>query len=193
MLPTSRILRFTLLASTLLTGCRFETKKADGNDHVKFATPFGGMEVKTDDAVTLAAIGLPAYPGATPVKKDDGDSGAADVNLSFGNFQLRVKAASFHTPDHPDQVKAFYTKALGRYGDVIQCVNDRPVGSPTRTSEGLTCDRDKETHFSASDSTSGALELKAGSKKHQHIVSIDQDGAATKFGLVALDLPGQLS
>ena len=35
------------------------------------------------------------------------------------------------------------------------------------------------------------LELKAGSKVHQHIVSIDRDGGETKFGLVALDLPGK--
>ena len=33
-------------------------------------------------------------------------------------------------------------------------------------------------------------ELKAGSKQHQHLVPIDRDGAGTKFGLVALDLPG---
>ncbi len=193
MLQTSPILGFTLLASTLLTGCRFESKKADGNDHVKFATPFGGMEVKTNDAVTIASVGLPAYPGATPVKKENKDSGAADVNLSFGNFQLRVKAASFETPDKPDQVKAFYSKALSRYGDVIECVNDRPVGSPARTSEGLTCDKDQQTRFSASDNKSSALELRAGSQKHQHIVSIEHEGAGTKFGLVALDLPGKLS
>ena len=37
------------------------------------------------------------------------------------------------------------------------------------------------------------LELKAGSKKHQHIVGIEPDGSGTKFGLVALDLPGHFS
>ena len=192
MLQTSPILRFTLLASTLLTGCRFESKKADGNDHVKFSTPFGGMEVKTNDAVTLANVGLPAYPGATPVAKEDKDNGAADVNLSFGNFQLRVKVASFRTSDKPDQVKAFYRKALSRYGDVIECANNRPVGSPARTSEGLTCDKDQQTHLSTSEVRSDGLELRAGSQKHQHIVAIEQEGAGTKFGLVALDLPGQL-
>ena len=189
---TSPILRFTLLASTLLAGCRFESKKTGDNDHVKFATPFGGMEVKTNDAVTLAGVGLPGYPGATPVAKEDKNNGAADVNLSFGNFQLRVKVASFRTSDTPDQVKAFYRKALSRYGDVIECMNNHPVGSPAQTSEGLTCDKDQQTHFSASEDKSGGLELRAGSQKHQHIVAIEQEGAGTKFGLVALDLPGQL-
>jgi len=36
------------------------------------------------------------------------------------------------------------------------------------------------------------LELKAGSKVHQHIVEIDPDGGGTKFGLVALELPGKM-
>ena len=77
------------------------------------------------------------------VKKDK-NNGAADVNMSFGSFQLRVKAASYRTPDSPDQVTAFYRKALGRYGDVIQCQNDKPVGTPTSTAEGLTCDNEKK-------------------------------------------------
>ncbi len=40
---------------------------------------------------------------------------------------------------------------------------------------------------------SGKMELKAGSKLHQHIVAIDPEGNGTKFGLVALDLPGHIS
>ena len=42
------------------------------------------------------------------------------------------------------------------------------------------------------DDDGGYGELKAGSRLHQHIVSIDQQGTGTKFGLVALDLPGHL-
>ena len=33
------------------------------------------------------------------------------------------------------------------------------------------------------------LELKAGSRQHQHIVAINPEGTGTKLGLVALDLP----
>ena len=43
------------------------------------------------------------------------------------------------------------------------------------------------------DDESGKMELKAGSKQHQHIAAIDPEGNGTKFGLVALDLPGRLS
>jgi hypothetical protein len=181
----------TLIAATvLMSGCRIESDKRNGNDNVKIATPFGGMTVKTNDAAVVDGLGLPLYPGAELVKKDK-NNGAADVNMSFGSFQLRVKAASYRTTDSPDQVTAFYRKALGRYGDVIQCQNNKAVGTPTRTAEGLTCDNEKQNHVY--DDESGKMELKAGSKQHQHIAAIDPEGNGTKFGLVALDLPGHVS
>ncbi|MEO6806768.1 MAG: hypothetical protein ABI286_01690 [Edaphobacter sp.] len=184
----------TLLIATtvLMSGCRIESDKKNGNDNVKIATPFGGMTVKTNDAAVVEGLGLPIYQGAELVKKDK-DNGAADVNMSFGSFQLRVKAASYRTPDSPGQVKAFYHKALGQYGEVIECQNDKSVGTPTRTSEGLTCDNERDNHVYVNDDESGKLELKAGSKQHQHIVAIDPEGNGTKFGLVSLDLPGHIS
>lgn len=182
-----------ILATTVaMSGCRIESDKKNGNDNVKIATPFGGMTVKTNDDVVAEGLGLPVYPGATLVKKDK-NNGAADVNMSFGSFQLRVKAASYRTADGPDQVTAFYRKALGRYGDVIQCQNDKAVGAVSRTAEGLTCDNEKENHVYVNDDESGKMELKAGSKLHQHIVAIDPEGNGTKFGLVSLDLPGHFS
>jgi hypothetical protein len=187
------VVAMMITATALMSGCRIESDKKNGNDNVKIATPFGGMTVKTNDAAVVDGLGLPVYPGAELVKKDK-NSGAADVNMSFGSFQLRVKAASYRTQDSPEQVTAFYRKALGRYGDVIQCQNDRPVGTPTRTAEGLTCDNnEKQNHVYVNDDESGKMELKAGSKQHQHIAAIDPEGNGTKFGLVALDLPGHLS
>jgi hypothetical protein len=181
-----------IAATALMSGCRIESDKRNGNDNVKIATPFGGMTVKTNDQAVVDGLGLQVYPGAELVKKDK-NNGAADVNMSFGSFQLRVKAASYRTPDSPEQVTAFYRKALGRYGDVIECRNDKSVGSPTHTAEGLTCDNEKENHVYVNDDESGKMELKAGSKQHQHIVAVDPEGNGTKFGLVALDLPGHIS
>jgi hypothetical protein len=180
-----------MVATLLISGCRVESSKQNGNDNVKIATPFGGMQVKTNDTSVLEGMGLPAYPGATLVKKDN-DHGAADVNMSFGSFHLRVKAASYQTPDSPDKVQAFYRKALGAYGDIIECSNDKSVGEPTHTTEGLTCDNNHQ-HVAIDDDISRKLELKAGSKQHQHIVAIDPNGTGTKIGLVALDLPGHFS
>jgi hypothetical protein len=187
----------TVLAMGLTNGCRIENDKHGDSDNVKIATPFGGMSVKTNDSAVVEGLGLPVYPGAELQKKkndkDKDNDGAADVNFSFGGFQLRVKAASYRSNDSPDKVTAFYKKALGRYGDVIECQSDKPVSSQTRTAEGLTCDDDQKNHLKVDNDLSGKMELKAGSKQHQHIASIDPDGSGTKFGLVALDLPGHIS
>lgn len=180
-----------IVGTVLMSGCRVESSKQNGNDNVKIATPFGGMQVKTNDTMVLEGMGLPAYPGAVLVKNDN-DHGSADVNMSFGSFHLRVKVASYQTPDSPDKVEAFYRKALRRYGDVIQCSDDKPVGEPSHTEEGLTCDNDKK-HITINDDMSRKMELKAGSKQHQHIVAINPEGTGTKLGLVVLDLPGHFS
>ena len=125
------------LATTILAGCRMETNKNGDSDNVKISTPFGGVQVKTNDAVAVAGIGLPVYPGAQLVKKDK-DNGAADVNMNFGSFQLRVKAVSYRTGDSPSKVEAFYRDGMKRFGDVIACRDNRVEGKPVRTLDGLT-------------------------------------------------------
>ncbi|GAC1355835.1 MAG: hypothetical protein NVSMB3_01450 [Acidobacteriaceae bacterium] len=185
-------LTLAALGCMAATGCRIDSKKQGDSDNVKIATPFGGLQVKTNNADVLSGIGLPDYPGAVLIRKDK-DNGSADINMSFGNFQLRVKATSYRTDDSPEKVQAFYRSALGRFGDVIQCSNDHPVGTPVHTAQGLTCDKDKRAHANVDVDFSKKLELKAGSPQHQHIVAIEQEGNGTKFGLVALDLPGHIS
>jgi hypothetical protein len=191
------------LACLLLAGCRVHNSKNGSKDDVAIDTPFGSMKVATDKSADTAAIGLAAYPGAVPVKDgNDSDSNSANVNLSFGSFHLGVKAASFQTPDQPEKVLAFYRKDLARYGDVIECNHDKPVGQPTRTSQGLACTdkgnttritSDKDGGLHINDSKSSDLELRAGSQTNQHIVSVEQKDGGTKIGLVALDLPSHLS
>jgi hypothetical protein len=127
------------------------------------------------------------------VKKDKDDD-AADVNMNFGSFHLRVKAVGYRTGDSPGKVEAFYRDGLKRYGDVIACRDGQPVGTPVKTLAGLTCDDKKQNHITVDDdSGKHSLELKAGSQQTQHIVEIDPDGSGTKFGLVALELPAKSS
>jgi hypothetical protein len=177
------------LGAAAISGCRIDSHKQGDNENVSVATPFGGVKVKTNDAAGVEGIGLPVYPGAELVKKKDKDNGSADVNLSFGKFQLRVKAASYRTSDTPEQVNAFYRNAMKRYGTVIQCNHDQPIGTPTRTEDGLTCSENDKKHDEATTSPGVKVELKAGSKQHQHIVAIEPENQGTKFGMVALDLP----
>ncbi|RZU41044.1 hypothetical protein [Edaphobacter modestus] len=188
------VLTVAILTVAMTCGCRIATDEHGDNKNVKVATPFGGVEVKTNDRDSITGLGLPVYPGAELVKKDK-NNGSADVNLSFGRFQLRVKAASYRTPDTPEKVADFYRNAMKRYGTVIECNHDKPVGTPTQTDQGLTCsDGDGNgKHAEANADASGKREFKAGSKQHQHIVAIDPENSGTKFGLVVLDLPGNLS
>jgi hypothetical protein len=179
-----------------ITGCfRVHVDKdANGEEkNVQVDTPFGGVHVNTDQT-TAADLGLPAYPGAQEIKGDDKHK-SADVHLGFGEWELRVRAVSYGTTDTQDKVAAFYKKAMGRYGDVITCQGHAAVGTPAVTAGGLTCDDnakgakveiDRGDYGTANDS----FQLKAGSKRHQHIVGFEnpKDGQ-TRFALVALDLP----
>ncbi|MGA2649073.1 MAG: hypothetical protein ABSF28_01060 [Terracidiphilus sp.] len=181
-----------------VTGCfRVHVDKgANGEDKdVRVDTPFGGVHVNTNQT-SAADLGLPTYPGAHQVADNDHDKNkSADIHLGFGEWELHVQAVSYGTHDSQEQVAAFYKKALGRYGDVIVCQGHSPVGTPSTTSEGLTCSDDGNSanvKIDRSDYGSGnnSMELKAGSKRHQHIVAFEEpkDGE-TRFGLVALTLP----
>jgi hypothetical protein len=184
-----------LAVSFGLSGCRVHVDKdSKGNEkNVQVDTPFGGVHVNTDQT-SASDLGLPVYPGADPIRDDDNHK-SADVHLGFGEWQLRVKAVSYATSDSKEKVEAFYKKALARFGDVITCQDNVPIGTPTVTHEGLTCadnGKDSKMKFNNNDFKSDS-QLKAGSKRHQHIVGFEspKDGK-TRFALVALDLPANL-
>jgi hypothetical protein len=183
------LLGFFVLAMllTTATGCKVRVDKS-GDGNVKIATPFGSIAVNKDQA-SAADVGLPAYPGSMLDRGDDGNK-SAKVDMGFGSWKLRVRVAHYTTADNQEQVLAFYRKALNEYGGVIECAGNRPVGTPTRTTEGLTCDHDNQHGDTHGDVSSGQLELKAGSTHHQHIVALKGGGGSeTRFSLIELDLP----
>lgn len=184
-----------LVLASGIAGCRIHVDKdSNGKEkNVQVDTPFGGVHVNTDQ-ISASDLGLPVYPGAEVVKDKEHDK-SADVNMGFGEWTLRVRAVNYSTTDPQDKVVEFYKKALGRYGNVITCQGNAPVGTPATTSEGLTCadDGGGHAHVQINDKDIDGhkgLQLKAGSKRHQHILGFEdkQDGK-TRFSLVALDLP----
>jgi hypothetical protein len=181
-----------------VAGCRIHVDKgANGEDkNVQVDTPFGGIHVNTDQT-TAADLGLPVYPGAQ-IAADKEDDKSADIHMGFGEWEMRVMVVNYSSSDSQDKVAAFYKKALGRYGDVLTCQDNAPVGTPTATSEGLSCKEDKHANVQVNDhgqsfgyhSNKNGLELKAGSERHQHIVGFEDSSAGqTRFALVAVDLP----
>ncbi len=195
MLTKSLVYASALVAIASISACRVNVNKASNGEQksVQVDTPFGGVHVNTDQT-TAADLGLTIYPGAQVINDDNHKS--ADVHLGFGQWELRVRTVSYSTPDSQNKVVDFYRQALSRYGTVITCKDGEAVGSPAVTSEGLNCEDDKHVAVNVKvDSTStdpgmNKLELKAGSKRHQHIVTFsDATAGPTRFSLVALDLP----
>lgn len=191
----------TLVFATGVAGCRINVQKgANGQDkNVQVETPFGGVHVTTNQ-LTAADLGLPVYPGAT-IAPDHQNDKSANVHIGFGQWEVRVRVVNYSAPDSQDKVTAFYKKALGRYGDVIECQNNAPVGTPTETAEGLTCsgkdqpnldvDGNKINYnYHSNHSDHSGFELKAGSRRHQHIVAFKSSAPGqTRFVLIELELP----
>ena len=188
--PLALVASIAASALLLTAGCRVQVdKNSDGRDkNVKIDTPIGGLHVRSGDT-SAADVGLPVYPGSEIAPDKDGDK-SADVHLGFGEWQIRVKVVNYQTSDDQDKVLAFYQKALGRYGNVIRCQDQQPVGTPAVTQEGLGCtDDNSKAHVQISE----GLSLKAGSRHHQHIMGIEKNaGPGTRFALIELQLPAAI-
>src|ERR1019366_4562442 len=108
----NRILSASLAALLVIsvTGCMVRVDKDEKGEekNVQVDTPFGHVHVNTNQ-ITPADLGLPVYPGAQQIKDKD-DHTSADVNVGFGQWEVKVKAISFSTPDSRDKVIAFYKK-----------------------------------------------------------------------------------
>jgi hypothetical protein len=188
--PTAPVL--ALLLPCLLAGCSVSVNKGangDGKDDVDVHLPIGGVQVK-QATPTAADMGLPTYPGAASL--DTKDNSSANVHVGFGDWQLTVRVAKYQTGDPQAKVISYYRTALAQYGNVIECHDGQAIGSPSVTQEGLGCDdkhsQTKSIHVNSDDYT--GFSLRAGSKRHQHIVAIKPaEGSGTKFVLVHLDLP----
>ena len=183
----------TLLAfafcAPLLAGCHVRTHHTDGNDkNVDIGTPFGSVHVKSDHDASGADTGLPVYPGAVADSGDGNDGDSADVNVSFGSFHLSVKTASYLSTDSPAAITSFYRKQMAKYGDVVECNGTAPLGQPTRTAQGLTCD-DQHRGYQVNIGEQGKTRLIAGSPQHQHLALFEPKGSSTHIALIALDLP----
>jgi hypothetical protein len=182
-----------LLLPCLLAGCYVRVNKGkNGEDKdVEVHMPMGAVHVQ-QDTPSASEMQLPSYPGATIVEDKHGSS--ANVNVGFGDWQLHVRVAQYQTGDPQTKVTSFYRTALAHYGDVIECRDGHSISATPLTRDGLGCDDShpgsKGVHFGDDD---GGFSLRAGSRRHQHIVGIKPgDGTGTRFTLVRLDLPANL-
>ncbi len=199
---------FTVAAVSLLlcstTACVVIDKKSGDGDNVRIHTPVGGLDVHTN-SVSPAEIGLPIYPCATLAAMRHNKQSSADVQMSFAGWQLHVRVLNYQSTDPRDRIEAFYQRALEQYGDVITCQNNKVIGNPVKTKQGLTCNNDYNYNINLSAapqknggaaaettaiSSSANLELRAGSPSNQHLVVLDAStGAGTTFELLNVLAP----
>lgn len=178
-------LTFSLItAALLLIGCSVNVKKDNnGQDKdVNITTPFGGIHVNNN--ADARDTGLPVYPGAR-VKPKDGNDGdkSANVEFSTGEYGLKVVAIEYLSDEAPSKVISYYQGELKKYGKVLQCRNSHGTNyTYNKDSNELKCE---------SDDGGKTVELKAGTKGNQHIVSVDPEGTGSHFALVYVHVRGK--
>jgi hypothetical protein len=145
----------------------------DGND-------VGGLIISAQ--ATAKQAGLPLYPGSRPHKDDKDDSSAANLGLWGSSFGFKLVVLKMESSDSPEKVAAFYQKALGKYGKVLNCTNNPPVQEEKNKkseSNEITCQDDRPD--------AGGMMFKAGTKVKQHIVGIKPNGTGCTFQLLYLE------
>jgi len=181
----TRILTACLIAAAvLLLGCSVNVKKDNNGEdkNVDIRTPFGGIHVNNN--ADVRDTGLPVYPGARMKPKNgDHDEKSANVDISAGDYGLKVVAVEYLSDDAPAKVIAFYQDQLKKYGKVLQCHNSHGTSySYNGDSDELKCDENN---------SGKTTELKAGTKGNQRIVAVNPDGKGSDFSLVYVRMRGK--
>jgi hypothetical protein len=103
---------------SIYTGVRFLSHSVQVNvakdqgdkKDVSIKTPVGNFEVRKNNDVSEASLGLPIYPGAQRVTDQD----SAGISMEFpGERRVRLTVGKFETPDDFDKVEKFYQDRIG--------------------------------------------------------------------------------
>lgn len=190
MKSNSSIFRWTVMVLPLMalmfSACSVDVKKtADGKGkNVQIDTPVARLHVS--EGADASETGLPVYPGAR-VSDEDNDQNHqnANVNIATGFFGLKVVAVKYESDDSVEKVKDYYRQKLEKYGNFLECrantVAINPGFGDDSKSDALVCEQNSGNN----------LELKAGSKNNQHVVSIEPKGTGCKFTLVYVQVHGK--
>jgi hypothetical protein len=141
-----------------------------------------GHFILSEKAVAADA-GLPAYPGSKAYTDDDDSNSAANIALSTSLFGFKVIAMNMESADRPEQVAAFYRRAMSKYGTVLECSESADIGKQPESTDGLTCESDEPGSHS--------VVYKVGTDENQRIVAIKPHGSGTRFDLVHFDIRGK--
>lgn len=167
-------------------GCNVNVDKKNGEEakKVDITTPFGELKVNKD--ADARDTGLAVYPNSREKKEDNSnDSKSANVNMSFGNFGLKVVAATYEVDESPAKVMSFYRNELGKYGKILECkggsIGNAHVDKDSKVDKELRCD---------SHGDSDVTELKVGTRDLQHVVAVKPNGKGSEYSLVYVRMHG---
>jgi hypothetical protein len=179
------VLTLALGSVLFLPGCNVNVRKnAEGQEkNVDIETPIGALHVsKGADA---RDVGLPVYPGARRKETTEGDhDNNANVNISSDLFGLKVVAVEYLSDDAPEKLAGYYKDQLKKYGGVLEChTNESHAGANIDPDDDSSESRQLKCE---GDNTGKTIELKVGTRRSQHIVSIRpaDSGKGSDFGLV---------
>jgi hypothetical protein len=146
----------------------------------KDGSDVGGLVVKAE--ATAKEAGLPLYPGSRPHKDDKDDSSSANLGLWGSSFGFKLVVLKMESSDSQEKVSAFYQKALGKYGTVLNCSDrSKTQGDKDKSdsSKKLSCENDH--------ADPGGVLFKAGTKEKQHLVSVKPNGTGCIFTLLLIE------
>jgi len=182
---SSLVLAGVVAATLSACNMHVDEKKNGENKNVDIRTPFGDLKVRNQ--ADARDTGLPVYPNSREKKEDNNDSKSANVNMSFGNFGLKVVAATYEVDDSPDKVISYYRQELGKYGKILDCKG----GSLGNVHIDKSDKNDDEKELKCdSHGDSNVVELKVGVPKLQRVVAIKPSGKGSEYSLVYVRMQG---
>src|ERR1044071_4871279 len=107
-----------IIALLLLPACSVNVKKGENGQDKNVDIHTGVGDIKVDKGADARDTGLPIYPGARLRHEDNNDNKSANVNLSFGDYGLKVVALEYESDDATEKLVTFYQSQLKKYGDV---------------------------------------------------------------------------
>jgi hypothetical protein len=164
----------------LLMACTAKENKQGDNRNLDIRTPVGDIHVSNE--ADAKDIGLTVYPGARLKPASEDSKSGANVNISTSIFGVKVAALEYLSDDSPEKVAGFYRRELAKYGAVLECRGRGHITMPKGGNEELSCET----------KSGEAIELKVGTRSHQHLVSIKPDGPGSQFALVYINTRGEI-
>lgn len=170
--------RFSAWRSPLLTlalcGLMGAAQAADEGDSFSLKLSGNGQTQPSD-------VGLPVYAGARPYVENEGDRAAVSLGAWAGRFGLSLHVMKFRADAAPAAVAAFYEKALGRYGEVLDCRDPAArVKPPKDQPERLGCEERAPK--------AGTFEYRVGTRKSFRVVSVRPEGEGSRFDMAKIEL-----